>query len=184
MKAAKKDNNVSLKTENPAKEENIVLPEMLASASHQPLTSVKYYELTRDNIKHEDGLVNYKLTYLLAAQALLFAAYGVAATEITKNAMAGPSMKQALLERVIFWVPITGLAISVCTLLSLIGSMISLKDLSSGWGNYCQNRNIPKDDFPYVYGRRWAFLLGWAVPLGLSILFCLIWGVFLVANHA
>jgi hypothetical protein len=183
MKADEKEKSVSLNTENTMKEENTVLPKVLPTTNYSTLTSVKYYELTRDSIKHEDGLVNYKLTYLLAAQSLLFAAYGVVTTEITKNSMTCRTVKQALLERVLFWVPITGLVISVCTLLSLIGSMLSLKDLNSGWFNYCHNQEITITDFPHVYGRRGAFLLGWAAPIGLSILFCVVWVVFFSTNQ-
>src|SRR5271170_1594006 len=38
--------------------------------------SVKMYELYREYVRHEDGLVNYRMTWLLTIHGFLYATYG------------------------------------------------------------------------------------------------------------
>ena len=54
------------------------------------LNDVKFFELTRAQVEHEDSLIHYRVTWLLTLQGFLFAAYGLSlGAESTLRAIKG-----------------------------------------------------------------------------------------------
>ena len=47
--------------------------------------TLKLYETYRDYLKHEDGLINFRVTWFIATQAAIFAAYGLLAQDVFRT---------------------------------------------------------------------------------------------------
>src|SRR5688572_28835390 len=68
------------------------------------------YHLYRDYLKHEDGLINYRLTWTLTLQGLLFAALGYLANDLGENGGgAGGRVSPFLRALVLVLIPAMGL---------------------------------------------------------------------------
>lgn len=82
------------------------------------LEETQYFELTR----HEDHVINHRLTWLLAGQPLLFLAYVHAASApIPANQPLQPA-HIAILR----WIPFVGFAMAFAVLLGVTGAILAL----------------------------------------------------------
>ena len=79
-----------------------------------------YYRLAH----HEDGLVNHRLTWLLAGQPLLFLAYATAAT--VKQGQTEKLLSEDARQATLFWIPIAGIALSAAVWIGVWGAVLAL----------------------------------------------------------
>jgi hypothetical protein len=129
-----------------------------------------YYRLYRDEIKHEDTLINQRLSWLLFPQAALLTAY---ASNIVKDN------------------PIIGVAI-ICigigmTFLSSYGILIAIRAGMNIIKNYDEHTkpDLPSDIesmLPGIVGFPEIRTLGWLAPIGFCLCFLLTWGMLGLCN--
>ena len=136
---------------------------------------LRYYELVRARLEHEDGLIVNRLAWLMGLQAFLFTAYAIAANGIasTSGASAGPLL---LLFRLL---PLIGV---ISTALIYAGVLAALRAMS--WLLATYRARIPDEaalGAPPVFTppsiRRWGF----AAPLLLPPVFLLAWLLLMVS---
>ncbi len=124
-----------------------------------------YYKLFRDQIVHEDNLINNRTNWLLAAQGLLFAALGVLIRELEGGVTV--SFKVKLLMNVI---PAVGISVTIFTFLSVLGAMMAMCDIKEKWEEQRIDAKLPPlqcKDAP----RR----LGFAAPILIPVTFVVAW---------
>ena len=90
-----------------------------------PLTKRELFELLREQIVHEDTLVNQRLNWLLLSQAFLFAAFTSTITSTTL----GPAWQDWLL----FGITIVGTFTNISVFTGLRAAYASLKNLRETW---------------------------------------------------
>lgn len=119
------------------------------------------YEYIAFQINREDGLVNYRLTWMLQLNALLFAALAL----LSGTAPPSNSGLDSALERVI---PIAGIITSLSCLLGVVAANIAIWDLKELWrsGHY---------KWPRPFGRPMAYCLGLVPSMLLPVVFVGAW---------
>ena len=108
---------------------------MKQSSSNETDPSAKdYFELFRDKIVHEDDLINNRTNWLLGFQGLLFTAYGI----LFKTSTTSHGDKEALASTVVLidTIPIVGIFISVITILSVLGAVITMHQTKKDWTDW------------------------------------------------
>jgi hypothetical protein len=127
-----------------------------------------YYKLFRDQIVHEDNLINNRTNWLLAAQGLLFAALGV----LIKTPEGGAvSSKVKLLMNVI---PAVGISVTIFTFLSVLGAAMAMCDIKEKWAEQRIDANLPPlqcKDTP----RRLGFAAAFLIPVIFIVAWLVIW---------
>lgn len=130
---------------------------------------LRYYELVRARLEHEDGLIVHRLSWLMGSQAFLFTAYAIAASGLASatGSAAGPL---AALFRL---VPAVGI---VSTALIYAGVLAAVRAM--GWLLASFRARVPDEaalGAPPIFTpppiRRW----GMATPLLLPPVFLLAW---------
>lgn len=119
-----------------------------------------YYEYLAHQIEREDGLVNYRLTWMLTTQALLFAALALLAGKDTDAEM------REILASLLPWI---GIVLCVIAFLGVTAANIAITDLKSEW------EKLAYDKAPRPYGRPLAHRLGLIPSFGLPLLFLGAW---------
>ena len=99
-----------------------------AKELHGNKIAKEYYQLARDQIVHEDNLINNRTNWFLAVQGLLFTAFGVV-VDIIKDGKPVPPEVKFLMK--IF--PPVGILLAVCTILSVLGAVISMSYIRTDW---------------------------------------------------
>jgi len=85
--------------------------------------------MIREQIRHEDGLINQRLNWFLLSQAFLFAAF---TTIITSDNQTNPST--AIIQHWIpFGIAITGIILNISSFIGLGTAYASLKNLRETW---------------------------------------------------
>jgi hypothetical protein len=141
-----------------------------------PVDDVRYYEMIRSRLEHEDGLIVHRLSWLMASQAFLFTAYAIAA-----NGLASASGAAAGPVRVLFrLMPVVGV---ISTAVIYMGLLAALRAMAWLLAEY--RARIPDEaglGAPPVFTppgiRRW----GMAAPRFLPGLFLLAWLLLLVVG--
>lgn len=141
-----------------------------------PVDDVRFYELIRARLEHEDKLIVDRLAWLMASQAFLFTAYA-----ITANGLASASGAGAGPLRVLFGlVPVVGV---LSTAVIYMGLLAALRAMAWLRGLYVER--VPDEvrlGVPPVFVpaeiRRW----GLAAPRLLPPLFLLAWLLLLVSG--
>ncbi|MFO0954753.1 MAG: hypothetical protein U0835_27040 [Isosphaeraceae bacterium] len=118
----------------------------------------EYFRLTR----HEDDVINHRLTWLLAGQPLLFLAYGniVTAKLGVGEKLVEPGAVSAARE----WIPLTGGLMALAVWFGVLGAVIALFKLSRG---RAAARHAGVSLFTTVLGLvpslviPWVFVLAW-----------------------
>ena len=119
-----------------------------------------YYGYLAHQIEREDGLVNYRLTWMLTTQALLFAALAL---------LAGKDIDAEMRATLAWLLPRIGIALSVIAFLGVMAANIAITDLKRKW------EKLAYDKAPRPYGGPWAWRLGVIPSLALPLLFFVAW---------
>ncbi len=93
------------------------------------------YRIYRDYAEHEDNLVNWRLSWNLAAQGLLFTAFGLTAQKLSdacENTSPG-DLKLCFLRILILAVPAVGFLISTSSALGVRAANLALDELQRKW---------------------------------------------------
>ncbi len=123
-----------------------------------------YYGYIAHQIEREDGLVNYRLTWMLTTQGLLFAALAL---------LAGKNTNAEMREMLTLLLPSIGIVLSIISFLGVAGASIALYDLKTEWEKLAYSK------VPRPYGPPLAFWLGLIPRLCLPLLFLGAWGYIL-----
>ena len=87
------------------------------------LDDKEYFELTH----HEDGVINHRLTWLLAGQPLLFLAYVTVAGSTAQRPAGGYNRA---LDEALIWIPRVGCGMATAVLLGVIGAALAIRKLT------------------------------------------------------
>ena len=142
-----------------------------------PLTGLEYYNLIRQRIEHEDGLIVQRLSWLVASQSFLFTAYAIVLSSLTaapQSATATLIHQEARLSRLI---PLV--AIMTCALIyvSIVAAVKAIANLRRSYrSRFPNNESVPDIQTGAV-----TRSLGLAAPLLLPLVFIGVW-LFLAAR--
>ena len=127
---------------------------------------LKYYELTRARLEHEDGLIVNRLSWLMASQSFLFTAYAI----VTNGPVSPPAGRTLLLLQL---VPLIGVISTAIIYAGVLAAVCAMR-----WLLATYRVRIPDEaalGAPPIFTpppiRRW----GMAAPLFLPAVFLLAW---------
>jgi len=130
----------------------------------------EYVTMIREEIKHEDSLINFRLSWLLATQAFLFTAYAVA--QDNNNHLFARDGR--------YLIQTIGLVTTVAIFLGLLAAVnsfnhwqVKLRDF------YLKPANL---QFPRIKRPGFAIGFGFIAPAGLPIFLSCVW-IFLLKGH-
>ena len=131
-----------------------------------------YYKLFRDQIVHEDNLINNRTNWLLAAQGLLFAAFGVLVN--TSKGFSHVPSKVKLLMNVI---PAVGIFVTIFTFLSVLGAALAMRDIKKDWKKISKKWEEQKIDIvlPPLQCKGASKWLGFVAPFFIPGIFIAAW---------
>lgn len=132
----------------------------------------------RAKMVHEDQLVNFRLTWLLISQTLLFGAYGLLLQEACKLPAppAPPVGMQNKVTQLLGVLPILGIVVAGLIQFCVFGAFLAMLNIQSE--NHTAESKKPS---ARVDAGRLAFVLGWTGPLALPFVFIVAWVAVLVA---
>ena len=129
------------------------------------------YRLYREQIDHEDDLINQRLSLLVASQSFLFSAYAI----VLNGAPSVQGSMFAFQHRVIFWsIPFIGTTLCWFISRSVRAAMLSMCHIRDRWNAYCQIGLIP-EYAPEMQGEDSTRKLGQMAPRLLPYIFIGIW---------
>ena len=146
------------------------------SAQYTFMEVKELYSIYRDYVKHEDELINRRLSWNLTLQGFLFAAYGV-----SFQVLAGPP-NDAGLKQHMHYLPCVfsavGLAVAILVLMSIMAAQDSIDGLRTAWHE--PSRHIDealREALPGLTGAGQSFANRWGkVPqVGIPIVIILAW---------
>lgn len=129
------------------------------------------YRLYREQVDHEDDLINQRLSLLVASQSFLFSAYAV----VLNGAASTRGSLFAFQHRVIFW-SIPFIATTLCWFIScsVRAAMLSMRHIRVRWEAYRENGLIP-ECAPELQGEDETRKLGQLAPRLLPYIFIAVW---------
>lgn len=119
-----------------------------------------YYGYIAHQIEREDGLVNYRLTWMLTTQGLLFAALAL---------LTGTAIDTEMRATLIWLLPWIGIALSVIALVGVSAANHQINYLKEKW------EMIAYDKAPRPYGGPWAWRAGLVPSVCLPVVFIVAW---------
>ncbi len=140
------------------------------------ISSNELYQLIREQIRHEDELVNHRLNWLLASQAFLFTALAVLIT----NAIPTNYIDATIAIWLPFGIALTGILLNLSSFVGLRAAYKSLKALREYWfkweekghaqgfpqltwtGNWYDKAITTASSTPIIISTIW-FVIAWAV---------------------
>ena len=131
------------------------------------------YRLYREQVDHEDDLINQRLSLLVASQSFLFSAYAI----VLNGAAAPRSSLFAFQHRVIFW-SIPFIAATLCWFIdcSIRAAFLSMRHIRERWTIYRERGLIP-ECAPELQGEDETRKLGQLGPRLLPYIFIAVWVV-------
>jgi len=102
---------------------------MATLSKNEKPTKKEIFEIIREQIRHEDGLINQRLNWLLLSQAFLFAAF----TTIITNDKQMISVNPGIQSWILFGIAITGTILNISSFVGLRTAYASLKNLRETW---------------------------------------------------
>ena len=132
-------------------------------SSFNKIEKRRYYEFLSHQIEREDGLVNNRLTWMVATQGLLFTAIALVARSNTTI----PNLIETLTK----WLPVTGMFLSFACFLGVLGATIAINDLMKEWDLLSKTYK----GGPRPFGGTIAASLGLVLRFSLPILLFAVW---------
>jgi hypothetical protein len=131
----------------------------------------KRYELIREQITHEDSLINQRLNWLLLSQGFLFAAFTSIVTSTSYSGGKLALIDPLFASRILFGIPITGLLLNFFSYFGLHAAYQSLKHLRENWYDARPaNKRGQKlyDSFPQITWKGFAITTASSTPMVIS----------------
>jgi hypothetical protein len=156
-----------------------------ATAGMMEVNEIKFFELTREQIRHEDSLIDHRMTWLLTLQAFLFAAYGFSlsaesnlrAAKLTDAANLKEWLEQMTRSMSVISQARTGFAImsfiaSIVLLFGIVAAAASIGNLVDEWDTRVGDR---RTIYPQIIGPRCMGLLpSYILPIASSVVWLLL----------
>lgn len=109
-------------------------------ARHKSL--VEHYEVYRDYLKHEDALINYRLSWNLSAHAFLVAAFGYQVVSLLEPSRNKPVPLLVLAQTMLILIPVAGISISCFGKQSVDAALAAIDRLTNDWKRIYRLRDI------------------------------------------
>lgn len=91
------------------------------------IDDVRFYEMIRDRIEHEDGLIVQRLSWLVGSQSFLFTAFAIVLNGIANASGLGPSVRLKALYSLLPLVGILSNALIYAGILAALRAMTWLR---------------------------------------------------------
>lgn len=141
----------------------------------ESISGIRYYEIIRSQIEHEDNLINQRLSWFVAAQAFLFSAYAILLNAPPRVRLEGFARQQEIL---FFLIPLVAIGVSILIYITVIAAMLATANLRRLLKTHMNEKASAL--LPPVQGYRQTLLLGQASPLLIPLLFLISWIVLLI----
>jgi hypothetical protein len=144
--------------------------------SHSPSPKEKF-ELARELIRHEDGLVNSRVTWLQVFQGVLFTAFfaGLGLFKEDKG-LPKPAFSRQALVIALSLLAVLGIAASYAAYRATLSALDQISTVEAWW-----KKSGHKADFPRLTGHHGTKLFGLRVHGAHMLLaFAVAWGIFLL----
>lgn len=126
------------------------------------------YEMVREQVKHEDELINQRTNLLLICQGFLFVAY---------TTLLGSNSKPANYSTVITLISMTGIFLSIFTLVGIRAAFAHMEKLRVFWERVnTKNQSVKNNHsiFPPMMGTG-KIIKGGTAPTAIPILLIVVW---------
>ena len=140
------------------------------SDEKEKIGMIDLYNIYREYIKHENTLINNRISWLTTIQGFLFAAFGLIIKNGHEPIISGEKVSCFL--RVIAFV---GAAVSVLTFISALGAIKSIDKLEISWKSIREKDKVVLLPWPKGGGDDIAPFLGRVGSFGISSVFVCVW---------
>jgi hypothetical protein len=149
------------------------------------LSRAEYYRLIKQQIDHQDNLVNQRVIWQIIAQAFFFSAYA-SLLNAPKEAKGPPFDAE---QQLLLWLlPIAGLFTGLVTYPGILSSIKTIDYLRKLYDEYSHGK-APVDAssrlYPHIQGpphlRRWASLAPLVMPLIFAVTWLIVIGRLIIA---
>jgi len=144
------------------------------------LTRAQYYDKIRNQIEHEDELINLRVVWQLLAQSFFFSTYA-SLLNVDKQAKSVWFHQE---QDVLFWlVPIAAFLAGLLTAVSIFTSLANIAHLRHLFEDYTKDEAAEDQSaklFPPIQGVERFRKLATIAPIGLPILFIAAWLIILI----
>ena len=135
------------------------------------------YEVAREQIKREDDLVNFRTTWFLAVQALLFAAMfqGVLSSDLDKSTLLANSTWPLFIAA--HGIAGAGIVAAIAWAAAVRGALLQIEYIEKWW----RETSGDASQYPRVAGKHGGTVLGIRVnAVTAAAIMCAIWGAVVV----
>jgi hypothetical protein len=100
--------------------------------------------MIREQIRHEDSLVNHRITWLLISQAFVFAAF----TSVALQQNQVLNIPKENIPLLLFFIALLGQALNISSFAGILAAFRSLRILREKWYNTVEDQT--KDRYPPI----------------------------------
>jgi hypothetical protein len=93
---------------------------------------LEVYEVYRDYLKHEDNLINNRMTWLILSQSFFFTTYALALSRLSD----ARAETQEQIELFLNSVAMLGIVVGFATCMSILAALNAIEGLRRRWGNH------------------------------------------------
>src|ERR687895_70464 len=138
----------------------------------ESISGIRYYEIIRSQIEHEDNLINQRLSWFVASQAFLFSAYAILLNASPQVRLQSFATQQEIL---FYLIPLVAIGVSILIYITVIAAMLATANLRRLLKTHMNEKDSAL--LPPVQGYIQTLLLGQASPLLIPFLFMISWTV-------
>lgn len=139
------------------------------------------FEVYRDYVKHEDNLINNRMTWLVLSQSFFFTSFALAVGRLSDSDPVAAE-KIYIFLNTIAWL---GIAVGLATFGAVLAALNSIDGLRSRWDVLRTDDNVFVNDktLPELTGggKLFASVFGFFLPIVVPLIFAVTWGYLLVA---
>jgi hypothetical protein len=104
----------------------------------QNISPIELFTMMRTYVQHEDALINYRLSWMLVVQSLLFTGYGLSVQKLTELSDPNKHFNLDHLQSFLTCLTFLGLLTSTLTGISIYGAVSSISRIIKHWKEYCK----------------------------------------------
>ena len=128
--------------------------------------STQEYIFLREEIRHEDNLINQRLSWLVSSQAFLLTGFAITLNGPIKfRSESYENLSLALVQ----WLPIAGMVICLVNYLTIWAAILHMNKVRQ------LARDAHPEHFPLVQGSALTRKLGLSGPMLIPLVFLLVW---------
>ena len=131
----------------------------------------KRFEIFRDYVKHEDHLINHRITWNLGIQGLLFAAFGYCLQKFS-------APRPPLIDDLIRLIPVAGIALSLFAVGGIFAAFLSFRTLCWKWEEEEEEERKNGGEYLPILGggnSKVALLVGLVASFGPALFVTAVW---------